>query len=202
MLYDAWDRFKKSLRRCLQHGYELSAQVHIFYNGLNYSTRALVDAAHGGSITMKTTKEANLMFEELAKNNYQLPSERGDGRRQGGIHEIDRISSLEAKFEALVTRLNQQAPKEPTLGEIAYMQTQNALVENTPLQIEDANYVNNRSYTFCPNNNLPSHYHVGLRNYENFSYGNQAIVLHEPHKLSTIMAPLEFQNQGALSSNF
>ena len=29
---------------------------------------------------MKTTREANLMFEELAKNNYQCPSKRGDGR--------------------------------------------------------------------------------------------------------------------------
>ena len=80
-LYDAWDRFKELLRRCLQHGYELSARVQIFYNGLNYSTRALVDAACRDSITMKTTREASLMFEKLAKNNYQPPSERGDGRR-------------------------------------------------------------------------------------------------------------------------
>ena len=73
---------------------------------------------------------------------------------------------------------------------------------NPPLQIEDANYVNNRSYTFRPNNNLPSHYHPGLRNHENFSYNNQAIVPHEPHQLSNTMAPLGFQNQGVLSSNF
>ena len=58
---------------------------------------------------------------------------KGDGRRQEGIYEIDRILSLEAKFEALMTRLNQQAPKEPTLREIAYMQTQNTLMENTLL---------------------------------------------------------------------
>ena len=64
-----------------QHGYELSAQVQIFYNGLNYSTKALVDEACDGSITMKTTKDANLMFKELAKNNYQPPSEKGDGRQ-------------------------------------------------------------------------------------------------------------------------
>ena len=32
---------------------------------------------------MKMTREANMMFEELAKNNYQLPSKRGDGRKQG-----------------------------------------------------------------------------------------------------------------------
>ena len=86
------------------------------------------------------------------------------------------MSSLEAKFEALMTRLKQQAPKELTIGEIAYMQTQNDLMENTPLQIEDVNCVNNMSYTFRPNNNLPSHYHFGLRNHENLSYGNQAIV--------------------------
>ena len=80
--------------------------MQIFYNGLNYSIRALVDASCGGSIMMKTTREANLMFEELAKNNYQPPSERDDGIKQGGIHEIDRMSYLEAKFEALMTRLN------------------------------------------------------------------------------------------------
>ena len=73
---------------------------------------------------------------------------------------------------------------------------------NPPLQIEDANYVNNRSYTFRLNNNLPSHYHPGLRNHENFSYSNQAIVPHEPHKLSNTTTPLGFQNQGASSSNY
>ena len=83
------------------------------------------------------------MFEELTKNNYQPLFERCDGRKQRGIHEIDRISSIEAKFEALMTRLNQQASKELTLGEIAYMQTHNTLIANTLLQIEDANYVNN-----------------------------------------------------------
>ena len=77
------------------------------------------------------------------------------------------------------------------------MQTHNTLMANTPLRIEDANYVNNRSYTFCPNNNLPSHYHVGLGNHEILSYGNQAIGPHEPHQISTTMAPPGFQNQGA-----
>ena len=58
------------------------------------------------------------------------------------------MSSFEEKFDALMTRLNQQAPREPTIREIAYMQAQGALMANPPLQIEDANYVNNRSYTF------------------------------------------------------
>ena len=82
------------------------------------------------------------------------------------------------------------------------MQNQNALEANTPLQIEGVNYVKNRSYTFHPNNNLPTHYHARLRNHEKFSYGNEEIVLHEPHHLITTMAPPGFQNQGASSSNY
>ena len=81
----------------------------------------MVDEACGGSITTKTVREANQLIEELEKNNYQAPSERNSGRRQGGLIEGDRMSSLEAKFDALMTRLNQQAPREPTIGEIEYM---------------------------------------------------------------------------------
>ena len=55
------------------------------YNGLNYSTRALVNVVCGGSITIKMAKEANQLFEELAKNICQAHSERSIERRQGGI---------------------------------------------------------------------------------------------------------------------
>ena len=80
-----------------------------------------MDKACGGSITTKIAREANKLFEELAKNNYQPPSERSVGRRQGSILKLDRMSSLEAKFEALMTKLNQQTLRESTMGEIAYM---------------------------------------------------------------------------------
>ena len=69
-----------------------------------------------------------------------------------------------------------------TIGEIAYIESQGALMANPLLKFEDANYVNNRSYTFHPNNNLPSHYHLGLMNHEKLSYTNQAIIPHEPHQ--------------------
>ena len=53
------------------------------------------------------------------------------------------MSSLEAKFEALMAKLNQQTPREPTIGEIAYMQAQGAMMANPQFQVEEANYVNN-----------------------------------------------------------
>ena len=116
---DAWDHFKELQRKCPQHGYRLWLVVQTLYNGLTYSTRALVDATCRGSITSKMTKVANQLIEELAKNNYQAPFKKSVGRRQGGVLELDLVSSLEAKFEALMTKLNQQTPREPTLGEIA-----------------------------------------------------------------------------------
>ena len=44
------------LRKCRQHRYELSAQVQMFYNGLNYSMRALINMVSGGLITSKDRK--------------------------------------------------------------------------------------------------------------------------------------------------
>ena len=42
-------------------------------------------------------------------------------------------------------------------------------------QVEEAQYLNtNRSYTFNPNLNLPTHYTPALKNHENFSYGGGA----------------------------
>ena len=47
--------------------------------------------------------------------------------------------------------------------------------EKETYQVEEAYYINaNRSYTFKPNPNLPTHYTPTLRNHENFSYGGGA----------------------------
>ena len=108
------------MRKFPQHGYELWSQVQTFYNGLNYSTRSLVDAAWGVSITRKIVNEAHKLFEELAKNNYQAPSKRSSGRKPDGILEIDKVSSLEDKFEVLITKLNQQPHESLLLGSSLY----------------------------------------------------------------------------------
>ena len=44
-----------------------------------------------------------------------------------------------------------------------------------PYQVEVAQYLNaNKSYTFQPNPNLPTHYSLVLRNHESFSYSGKA----------------------------
>ena len=48
-------------------------------------------------------------------------------------------------------------------------------IEEEPYQVEEAQYLNeNKSYTFKPNPNLPTHYTPALRDQERFSYGGGA----------------------------
>ena len=49
------------------------------------------------------------------------------------------------------------------------------LVKEEPYQVEEAQYLNaNKSSTFKPNPNLPTHYTPALTNHENFLYGGGA----------------------------
>ena len=53
------------------------------------------------------------------------------------------------------------------------MQAQGTIVVDPAFQVKNANFMQKRGYVFRPNNNLPTHYNLGLRNHENISYGNQ-----------------------------
>ena len=50
--------------------------------------------------------------------------------------------------------------------------TSSQSMEGVVMDPKQCQLVNNQNYNFQPNNNLPTHYHPGLRNHENFSYGN------------------------------
>ena len=45
----------------------------------------------------------------------------------------------EAKFDVLMTKLNQQTNKEPTMREIGYMQAQGAMIVDPAFPVESAN---------------------------------------------------------------
>ena len=77
-LYDAWKRFKELLRRCSHHGIPCCIQMETFYNGLNQSTRLMVDVSTNGAFLSKSYNEAYEILERIANNNYHWPSTRQD----------------------------------------------------------------------------------------------------------------------------
>ena len=44
-LYNAWERYKRLLKRCLIHGINLTTHMDIFYHAMNYTSKGIIDAA-------------------------------------------------------------------------------------------------------------------------------------------------------------
>ncbi|GJR40136.1 reverse transcriptase domain-containing protein [Tanacetum coccineum] len=69
---EAWERFKEMLRACPHHGFTELTQVDIFYNGLNKNDQDSLNAAAGGNLLSKTTREALNIIENKSKVRYSL----------------------------------------------------------------------------------------------------------------------------------
>ena len=72
-LYNAWERYKRLLKRCSMHGIDLTTQMDIcFYHSMNYTSKGIIDAASCGDFKRKSAKKAKQLIEDLAKCNYKL----------------------------------------------------------------------------------------------------------------------------------
>ena len=104
-LYDAQEKYKDMLQRCLHHGLPEWLQVQTFYNGLNPQTRIVIDAPAGGALMGKTIGEAFHMLEVMASNNYQWPNERAT-KKAVGVYALDGFFALTAKVDSLYLKLD------------------------------------------------------------------------------------------------
>ena len=92
------------------------------------------------------------------------------------------MTAIEAKLDAVMNKLGNNERRMYTalqVGTIDEGEKRNSAEEGPthegPYQVEEAQYLNgNRSYTFKPKLNLPTHYTSALKNHENFSYGGRA----------------------------
>ena len=105
-MYEAWERFKDLLRLCPHHGLQKWMVVQTFYNGVTQPVRSMIDAAAGGTLMSKTEEEAYNLIEEMALNNFQWSSERTQPKRVGGKFELDAITLLTAKMDAMTQKLS------------------------------------------------------------------------------------------------
>nr|GEU41723.1 reverse transcriptase domain-containing protein [Tanacetum cinerariifolium] len=67
---EAWERFKEMLRACPHHGFMELTQIDTFYNGLNENDQDSLNAAVGGNLLSKTTREALYIIENKSKVRY------------------------------------------------------------------------------------------------------------------------------------
>ncbi|GJZ54284.1 reverse transcriptase domain-containing protein, partial [Tanacetum coccineum] len=67
---EAWEQFKEMLRACPHHEFMELTQVDTFYNGLNDNDQDSLNAATGGNLLSKTTREALNIIENKSKVRY------------------------------------------------------------------------------------------------------------------------------------
>ncbi|KAH9725430.1 hypothetical protein KPL70_007875 [Citrus sinensis] len=130
-------RDRELLRRCPHHGIPCCIQLETFYNGLNPSTRLMVDALANGALLSKSYTEAYEILERIANNNYQWPSARQPvAKGSTGVHSIDAITALSAQVTSLTNMVKAMAAAPATVNN----QNQNApalkgLSKNTQPQL-------------------------------------------------------------------
>ncbi|GJV49562.1 reverse transcriptase domain-containing protein [Tanacetum coccineum] len=102
---EAWERFKEMIRACPHHGFTELTQVDTFYNGLNENDQDSLNAAAGGNLLSKTTREAlNIIVNKLKvrysrnKSNVSrmnMTSRKSVSKTDERIHKLaDQISTL------------------------------------------------------------------------------------------------------------
>ena len=100
-LYEAWERYKDLLRKCLHHGLPLWMQVQTFYNGLLPNTQTMVDAASGGAFFNKTPEDGYELIEVMVSNNFLKFTDRNAQKRTCSVHDIDAFNNLVAQVAIL-----------------------------------------------------------------------------------------------------
>lgn len=103
---EAWDRFKSAFRKCPNLNIPKLAQIYLFYNGLRSEFRNIVDASAGGSILTIEVDDAHNLFERIAENQANWPTDREAPRKAAGMHNIDSVTALAAQMEAITKKLD------------------------------------------------------------------------------------------------
>ncbi|GJU45566.1 reverse transcriptase domain-containing protein [Tanacetum coccineum] len=123
-----WERFKESLELCPHHGFTELTQVDTFYNGLNDNDQDSLNAAAGGNLLSKTTREALNIIENKSKVRYSRnkpnASRMNTTSRESVSKTDERIDKLADQLSTLVeivsTKVVTPAPVK-AVEEIGYL---------------------------------------------------------------------------------
>ena len=216
-LSEAWERFKKMLRKFPHHGLPHCIQMETFYNGLNIATKQVVDASANESILSKTYNEAYEILERIASNNCQWADVRSNpGKKTRGVLEVDALSSINAQLASVTNILQNLALGQGSMTKApvrtATVMTQTAAescvycgeehtFDQCPSNPASIFYVGNQASQGNPKNNPFSNtYNPGWRNHPNFSWKGQGSYNQQMPPKAIYLPGFELQNQIAYGS--
>ncbi|GJU44581.1 hypothetical protein Tco_1201847 [Tanacetum coccineum] len=98
----AWERFKELLRACPHHRFMELTQVDTFYNGLNENEQDSLNAAAGGNLLSKMTREALNIIENKSKVRYSRNRSNSSRMNTTSSKTDERIDKLADQLSTLV----------------------------------------------------------------------------------------------------
>ncbi|GKD67020.1 reverse transcriptase domain-containing protein [Tanacetum coccineum] len=98
---EAWERFKGMLRSCPHHGFSELTQVDTFYNGLNENEQDSLNAAAGGNLLSKTTREALNIIENKSKVRYSR-----NKTNASRVNSRENVSKTDERIDKLADQLS------------------------------------------------------------------------------------------------
>ncbi|GKB60967.1 reverse transcriptase domain-containing protein [Tanacetum coccineum] len=154
---EAWERFKELLRACPHHGFTKFTQVDTFYNGLNENEQDSLNAAAGGNILSKTTREALNIIENKSKVRYLR-------NRSKWLREDATSSKINERIDKLADQLS-------TLVEIVSKK----FVTPAPVKAVEETYVTSGGAHSCWNEEPMDDIVSSDEEWEESDYGNPPI---------------------------
>ncbi|GJT85186.1 reverse transcriptase domain-containing protein [Tanacetum coccineum] len=216
---EAWERFKEMLRACPHHGFTELTQIDTFYNGLNENDQDSLNAAAGGNLLSKTTREALNIIENKSKVRYSRNksnvSRVNTNSRESSSKTDERIDKLADQISTLVEIVTKKVVTPATVkaveescvicgGAHAYYnctttdnnQSSVCAATGTYNQVAPPNRASNQMAPpgFAPMQNSQNRYNQNQGQGNNFNRGNNF------HGNQGFQAPINhdpnFQNQG------
>ena len=146
------------------HGIDLKTQMDIVYHALNDTSKGIINASCCGAFKRKSAEEARDLIEDLEKCNMKAPSEFSRGNSRGkGFMELSKMTAMEAKFDAIMHRMDEQERKMRIAHELGVVEKElmrrsdEVPTEEDSYGAEEVKYAREqRSYHFKPNPNLQS----------------------------------------------
>ena len=148
-LYNAWERYKRLLKRCPIHGIDLTTQMDIFYHAMNYAS-GIIDASCFGAFKRRSVDEVRQLVEDLAKCNYKAPSEASgsSNRLKGsGLIELNHMTAIEAKLDAVMNKLGSNERRMHTTHEVGAVKE--GIRSSAEGPVEEESYCNTPKYTLA-----------------------------------------------------
>ena len=120
-LYTTWERYKRLVKRCPMHDIDLKTQMDIVYHSLNDTSKGIIDASCCGAFKRKSAEEERDLIADLAKCNMKALSESsGSNNRIRGsrVIELNKMTTMEAKLDAIMHRMDKQEKRLHSAHEI------------------------------------------------------------------------------------